>query len=173
MPLNPEEKNTSNEKLRHHDIGPAKPHDPIEEGIFRFTLMHMGNYLYGTKLTELPRPVCYPDFTSEVKSVQYPGLTYTVKTIAPLAPGALIQGVPFVSQSYQSIGFPVVDPRLPLSDEFKDLLDEIVEENKLDKETVLRQGLVFVSLAQKAKQAGFKLAIVDDDGTIIANVDGF
>ena len=60
-----------------------------------------------------------------------------------------------------------------LSRELSALLNDLMEETSLDAETIINQGLVFVSLAQKAKQAGFKLAIVDDDGTIIANIDGF
>lgn len=122
--------------------------------------------------TMAPDSVAHPTYTFGTP-IQggFAGREYAVR----LVPGALISGTGEPEPvSVQMAGvLPLGDPRLPLSDEFKDLLDEIVAETSLNKETILRQGLVFVSLAQKAKQADFKLAIVDDDGTIIANIDGF
>lgn len=131
------------------------------------------NVLHGAAPpTVTPDSVAHPTYTWGTP-IQggFAGREYAVR----LVPGALMSGtgepepVSVRMAGVLSLG----DPRLPLSDEFKDLLDEIVAETSLDKETVLRQGLVFVSLAQKAKQAGFKLSIVDDDGTIIANIEGF
>jgi hypothetical protein len=126
--------------------------------------------------TMAPDSVAHPTYTfgTPIQS-HFAGREYTVKLESVLAPGTLLLGTGEPEPvSVQMAGvLPLGDPRLPLSDEFKDLLDEIVAETSLDKETILRQGLVFVSLAQKAKQAGFKLAIVDNDGTIIANIDGF
>lgn len=144
---------------------------------FQQAFIQIQNALQGSSPSKMaPDSVAHPTYTFGTP-IQggVAGREYAVRFAGALAPGALISGTGEPEPVYVHMAGmpPIGDPRLPLSDEFKDLLDEIVEETKLDKETVLRQGLVFVSLAQKAKQAGFKLAIVDDDGTIIANIDGF
>lgn len=143
-----------------------------DDDALKRAFVEIQNALQGSSPSKIaPDSVAHPTYTYG----GIPDREYAVKFAGALAPGALISGTGEPEPVYVRMAgiLPLGDPRLPLSDEFKDLLDEIVEETKLDKETVLRQGLVFVSLAQKAKQAGFKLAIVDNDGTTIANIDGF
>jgi hypothetical protein len=67
----------------------------------------------------------------------------------------------------------ILTAQAELSNEFTELLTELTQElNVDDRGDVIKLGLVLVGLASKAKQQGFRLAIVDDDGTLIANIDG-
>lgn len=57
--------------------------------------------------------------------------------------------------------------------EFLDLADELAAEADTEQITIIKQGLVLRSLAQKAKQQGLKVAVVDTKGEIRAFIDGF
>lgn len=57
--------------------------------------------------------------------------------------------------------------------EFLDLANELAAEADTDPITIIKQGLVLRSLAQKAKQQGLKVAIVDDKGEIRSFINGF
>jgi hypothetical protein len=61
---------------------------------------------------------------------------------------------------------------LGLSNNYHELLTILGQELGLSDGDVIRMGLVLLGFASKAKQQGLKLAVVDDDGIVIANIDG-
>jgi hypothetical protein len=75
----------------------------------------------------------------------------------------LIEGLPKATVS-RDIGF---------SSDYIDLLKSIEQETNLDELTIIKQGLVFVALAMRIKKQGHNLAIVDNEGNVIANVSGY
>jgi HEAT repeat protein len=63
--------------------------------------------------------------------------------------------------------------KLELSDEFIDLLGKLSQDANSSESDIVKKGLVFVGLASKVKEQGFRLAVVDTDGSIISEIDGF
>jgi len=61
-----------------------------------------------------------------------------------------------------------------LEDSFNDLFKELIEKTNFDSESeIIANALALLDLVCEAKEFGFRLAIVDEDGTIDDYVQGF
>lgn len=63
--------------------------------------------------------------------------------------------------------------KLDLSNDFIELLNKLVHNSSSNESDVVKKGLVFLGLIDRVKQQGFKLAVVDEDGNLIANLEGY
>jgi hypothetical protein len=63
--------------------------------------------------------------------------------------------------------------KINLPDDFIELLKKLSGKFQSDESDVVKKGLVFLGLVDRVKQQGFKLAVVDDEGNLIANLEGY
>ena len=63
--------------------------------------------------------------------------------------------------------------KLQLPPDFVSLLKKLGKSSNANESDIVRKGLIFVGLADKVKQQGLKLAVVDDDGNLVANLEGY
>ena len=62
---------------------------------------------------------------------------------------------------------------LELPDGFIKLLSDLSIDSGFGEAELIKMGLALSKLANKAKQQGFRMAVIDADGTVIANIDGY
>ena len=63
--------------------------------------------------------------------------------------------------------------KLDISNDFIDLLKKLVKNTNSSESDIVKKGLVFLGLVDKVKQQGFKLAVVDEEGNLISNLEGY
>ncbi len=63
--------------------------------------------------------------------------------------------------------------KLNLPNDFVELLEKLTENAKSNESDIVKKGLVFLGLVDRVKQQGFKLAVVDEEGNLIANLEGY
>jgi hypothetical protein len=69
---------------------------------------------------------------------------------------------------YYTEGFPMAGLAYPVRKQ----LDSSIERTRLNVESVIAKGIARMALALKAERQGFRLAVVDDEGLVIADVVG-
>lgn len=61
--------------------------------------------------------------------------------------------------------------KLDLPSEFSDFIKKFAGENNVSESEVIKLGLTFLKLAKKIKNQGFGLAVIDDNGNIVSNIN--
>jgi hypothetical protein len=78
--------------------------------------------------------------------------------------------LPFIKQSLSS---PEGEKVAELPNDFLDLLNQLSKKLNCSKSDIVKMGLIWVGLASKVKEQGFGIAVVDSDGSIVTEIEGF
>jgi hypothetical protein len=63
--------------------------------------------------------------------------------------------------------------KFDFSQDYINLIKSLEQETSLEELEVVKQGLVLLALAMRTKKQGLNLAVVDNKGNIVANIDGY
>lgn len=65
------------------------------------------------------------------------------------------------------------DRKLDLPKDFMELLKNLAKDSNSDENTIIKKGLLFLRLAERAKKDGLKIVLIDENEDIVLDVEGF